>query len=69
MYYNGEKRKLQFGINHVSIFDLTGTAKTDNIFNNNVSSVTYDYHTIKNNIVIGVDGESGTSSLSQSGLR
>lgn len=61
-----KSENFQFGINHVSIFDLTGTAKTDNIFNNNVSSVTYDYHTIKNNIVIGVDGESGTSSLSQS---
>lgn len=57
---------LEIGLNHVSIFDLAGTAKTDNIYNNNVSSITFDYQLAKNNFVYGIDGEYGVSSLSQS---
>lgn len=57
---------LEIGLNHVAIFDLSGTAKTDNIYNNNVSSITFDYHLEKNNFVYGIDGEYGVSSLSQS---
>ena len=57
---------LEIGLNHVSIFDLTGTAKTDNIYTNNVSSITFDYHLVKNKFVYGIDGEYGVSSISQS---
>ncbi len=57
---------LEIGLNHVSIFDLVGTSKTDNIYNNNVSSLTFDYSLAKNNFVYGISGEYGFSSLSQS---
>ncbi len=57
---------LEIGLNHVSIFDLVGTAKTDNIYNNNVSSLTFDYSLVKNNFAYGISGEYGISSLSQS---
>jgi len=57
---------LAIGLNHVSIFDLTGTAKTDNIYTNDVSSITFDYHLVKNKFVYGIDGEYGVSSVSQS---
>ena len=54
------------GINHVSVFDLPGTAVDSNIYSNNVSTITYDFNFKKKNIIFGLDGESGISSLSQS---
>lgn len=57
-----DKKYFSLGVNHVSIFDLQGTADNDNAYRNNVSSLTYDIHLNKEKYKIGIDGESGISS-------
>jgi len=56
------KKYFDLGFNHVSIFDLQGTATNENAYRNNVSSMTYDLHLHKAKYTIGLDGESGISS-------
>lgn len=57
-----QKKYFSFGLNHVSIFDLQGTANNEDAYRNNVSTVTYDVFMNKPNFKIGVDGETGFSS-------
>ena len=61
-----KKQKLSIGLNNVNVFDLKNTSLDSNVFNNNVSSITYDFHHTKNNIKFGLDGESGIGVVSQS---
>jgi hypothetical protein len=57
-----DKKYFSIGVNHVSIFDLQGTADNENAYRNNVSSLTYDIYLNKEKYKIGIDGESGISS-------
>tara|TARA_B110000037_G_scaffold29874_1_gene35804 strand:- start:21683 stop:23374 length:1692 start_codon:yes stop_codon:yes gene_type:complete len=50
------------GVNHISIFDIKGTAANEDAYRNNVSSLTYDLWLNKPKYKLGVDGESGISS-------
>ncbi|MDG1915263.1 MAG: hypothetical protein P8I55_11830 [Crocinitomix sp.] len=50
------------GANHISIFDIKGTAANEDAYRNNVSSLTYDLWLNKPKYKLGVDGESGISS-------
>ncbi|MFT5823166.1 MAG: hypothetical protein ACI8ZM_004426, partial [Crocinitomix sp.] len=50
------------GVNHVSIFDIKGTAANEDAYRNNVSSLTYDFWIDQPRFRVGVDGESGISS-------
>jgi hypothetical protein len=55
-------KHLTVGLNHVSIFDLAGTAIDSNAYSNNVSTLTYDVRFDAKKFKYGVDGESGISS-------
>lgn len=61
-----QSKYLKLGINHVSVFDLAGTAIDSNIYNNGVSTITYDLQFKKEKYAFGIDGESGMSLTSQS---
>ncbi|MDA8648247.1 hypothetical protein N9L43_00390 [bacterium] len=60
-----QSKHVQLGINHVSVFDLAGTAVDSNIYNNNVSSLTYNLTFGEDDMIYGLDGESGIGSTSQ----
>lgn len=57
-----QKKHFNLGINHVSIFDLKGTAANEDAYRNNVSSLTYDIWLDQPKFRVGLDGESGISS-------
>jgi len=61
-----QSKHLMLGVNHVSIFDLQGTAVDSNAYSNNVSTLTYDVSFGGDKIKFGVDGESGISSSGMS---
>jgi len=61
-----QSKHLTLGVNHVSVFDLSGTAADTNLYKNNVSSLTYDVQFKNDNCTFGLDGESGISLTSQS---
>ena len=61
-----QSKHLTLGVNHVSVFDLNGTALDSNIYKNNVSSITYDVQFMSNDNTYGLDGESGIGLTSQS---
>ena len=57
-----QSKNAMIGLNHVSIFDVAGTAIDSNVYSNNVSTLTYDI-TFGNELhKYGIDGESGISS-------
>jgi len=56
-----QSKHVMFGLNHVSIFDLDGTAVDSNVYMNNVSTLTYDVTFSNDRFKYGVDGESGIS--------
>lgn len=60
-----QSKHAQIGINHVSVFDLGGTANDSNVYNNNVSSLTYNFTFGEDDLTYGLDGESGIGSTSQ----
>lgn len=57
-----KKKYFTLGLNHVSIFDIQGTADNENAYRNNVSSFSYDLWLNKKKYKVGFDGESGISS-------
>lgn len=57
-----QSKNVMIGLNHVSIFDIDGTAIDSNVYTNNVSTLTYDITFENNNFSYGIDGESGISS-------
>lgn len=57
-----KKKYFTIGVNHLSIFDIKGTAATEEAYRNNVSSLSYDVYLDKPKFKLGVDGESGISS-------
>lgn len=57
-----QSKYFTLGVNHVSIFDVRGTALSDDVYSNNVSSLTYDFTYDMDNFTLGLDGESGISS-------
>jgi len=59
-----KKNFLKVGFNHSNIFDVKGTGIDSNIYNNNVSSITYNIFHQKKKYKIGLEGESGMSYLS-----
>ncbi|MFA7273076.1 MAG: hypothetical protein WC044_04370 [Crocinitomicaceae bacterium] len=56
-----QSKYLTFGLNQVSVFDLKGTASSENAYKNSVSSITYDLKLDQEKWKIGVKGESGIS--------
>ena len=59
-------KHLTIGANHVSVFDLAGTATDSNYYNNNVSTFTYDLQFKNDDYTYGIEGETGISLTSQS---
>ena len=59
-------KNVKLGLNHVSVFDLAGTAIDSNIYNNNVSTFTYDFQFENDQFTYGLDGESGIGVTSES---
>lgn len=57
-----QSKHVMLGLNHVSIFDVGGTAIDSNVYTNNVSTLTYDITFSTDKFKYGVDGESGFSS-------
>lgn len=57
-----QSENVMIGINHVSIFDVAGTAIDSNVYSNNVSTLTYDINFGNDLYKYGIDGESGISS-------
>lgn len=58
--------QFQLGVNHVSIFDLLGTALDSNQYRNNVSSISYSLNLQNESFSYGFDGESGMSFMGHS---
>jgi hypothetical protein len=50
-----------FGLNHASIFDLKATATSDNPYKNAVSTITFEAKLDKDKWIVGLAGETGTS--------
>lgn len=57
---------IDIGLNYVSIFDLAGTALDSNLYRNSVSTVNYDFHIQVNDVLVGLDGETGSSRVGKS---
>ncbi|MFT5860991.1 MAG: hypothetical protein ACI865_003109 [Flavobacteriaceae bacterium] len=57
-----QSKHVMLGLNHVSIFDIDGTAIDSNVYTNNVSTLSYDFTFGNDKFKYGVDGESGISS-------
>ena len=57
-----QSKYLTLGLNTASVFDLKGTAASENTYKNSVNSATYDVRLDNEKWRVGVKGESGLSS-------
>lgn len=57
-----QSKYFTLGVNHATIFDVQGTANSDDVYSSNVSSLTYDFTYEMDKYIVGLDGESGISS-------
>ena len=57
-----QSKYFSLGLNHGSIFDLKGTAASENTYSNKVNSLTYESKISKDNWELGLQGETGMSS-------
>ncbi len=56
-----QSKYFSFGLNHTSIFDLKGTAASDNTYSNRVNTLTYEGKISKDSWELGINGETGMS--------
>jgi curved DNA-binding protein CbpA len=57
-----QSKYLSLGFNTASVFDLKGTASSENTYKNTVNTVTYNTKLSNDKMTIGIKGESGLSS-------